>query len=473
LLFLRNKNIITLTLIKSISGIRGTIGGIAGNGLTPIDIVKFTAAYGFWVIKTTDIRRIVLGRDARISGDMVNHLVIGTLMGLGIEVIDLGLSTTPTVEIAVPMENAGGGIILTASHNPKQWNALKLLNDKGEFISDEEGKEILLLAEEANFNFADVNALGKVLKNDTYLHKHIDAILALPLVDIEAIKNANFKIVIDCVNSTGGIFIPALLKALGVKVVHELYCTPDGNFPHNPEPLPENLTEIAKVVQQKNAHLGIVVDPDVDRLCFVCEDGSMFGEEYTLVAVADYILKNTPGNTVSNLSSTRALRDVTEKSGGQYHAAAVGEVNVVHKMKETNAIIGGEGNGGVIYPELHYGRDALVGIALFLTHLAKFGKSISLLKSSYPKYHISKNKITLTPEMDIDALLSKVQEKYKNQPNSTIDGLKIEFDNEWVHLRRSNTEPIIRIYSEAHNETIAENLASKIISDIKEILKLN
>jgi phosphomannomutase len=470
---LRNKNIITLTLIKSISGIRGTIGGIAGNGLTPIDIVKFTAAYGFWVIKTTDIRRIVLGRDARISGDMVNHLVIGTLMGLGIEVIDLGLSTTPTVEIAVPMENAGGGIILTASHNPKQWNALKLLNDKGEFISDEEGKEILLLAEEANFNFADVNALGKVLKNDTYLHKHIDAILALPLVDIEAIKNANFKIVIDCVNSTGGIFIPALLKALGVKVVHELYCTPDGNFPHNPEPLPENLTEIAKVVQQKNAHLGIVVDPDVDRLCFVCEDGSMFGEEYTLVAVADYILKNTPGNTVSNLSSTRALRDVTEKSGGQYHAAAVGEVNVVHKMKETNAIIGGEGNGGVIYPELHYGRDALVGIALFLTHLAKFGKSISLLKSSYPKYHISKNKITLTPEMDIDALLSKVQEKYKNQPNSTIDGLKIEFDNEWVHLRRSNTEPIIRIYSEAHNETIAENLASKIISDIKEILKLN
>jgi phosphomannomutase len=473
LLFLRNKNIITLTLIKSISGIRGTIGGIAGNGLTPIDIVKFTAAYGFWVIKTTDIRRIVVGRDARISGDMVNHLVIGTLMGLGIEVIDLGLSTTPTVEIAVPMENAGGGIILTASHNPKQWNALKLLNDKGEFISDEEGKEILLLAEEANFNFADVNQLGKVLKNDTYLHKHIDAILALPLVDIEAIRNANFKIVIDCVNSTGGIFIPALLKALGVKVVHELYCTPDGNFPHNPEPLPENLTEIAKVVQQKNAHLGIVVDPDVDRLCFVCEDGSMFGEEYTLVAVADYILKNTPGNTVSNLSSTRALRDVTEKSGGQYHAAAVGEVNVVNKMKETNAIIGGEGNGGVIYPELHYGRDALVGIALFLTHLAKFGKSISLLKSSYPKYHISKNKITLTPEMDIDALLLKVQEKYKNQPNSTIDGLKIEFDNEWVHLRRSNTEPIIRIYSEAHNETIAENLASKIISDIKEILKLN
>ncbi|WP_432712440.1 phosphoglucosamine mutase [Pedobacter sp.] len=462
-----------MTLIKSISGIRGTIGGIAGSGLTPIDIVKFTAAYGTWVIKQTNISKIVLGRDARISGEMVNNLVIGTLQGLGIEVIDLGLSTTPTVEIAVPLENAGGGIILTASHNPKQWNALKLLNDKGEFISDAEGKEVLDLAERADFNFAEVNHLGKVIKNDTYLQKHIDAILALPLVDVELIKAANFKIAIDCVNSTGGIFVPALLKALGVKVIHELYCTPDGNFPHNPEPLPENLTEIAKVVQQKNADLGIVVDPDVDRLCFVCEDGSMFGEEYTLVAVADYVLQNTPGNTVSNLSSTRALRDVTLKAGGEYHAAAVGEVNVVNKMKETNAVIGGEGNGGIIYPELHYGRDALVGIALFLTHLAKFGKSISLLRSSYPNYHISKNKITLTPEMDIDALLLKVQDQYKARPSSTIDGLKIEFDNEWVHLRRSNTEPIIRIYSEAQNETVAEGLASKIISDIKEILKLN
>jgi len=462
-----------LTLIKSISGIRGTIGGIAGDGLTPIDIVKFTAAYGSWVISKTNIRKIVLGRDARISGEMVNNLVIGTLQGLGIEVIDLGLSTTPTVEIAVPMEQAGGGIILTASHNPKQWNALKLLNDKGEFISDAEGKEVLDLAERADFSFAEVGQLGHVVNNDTYLQKHIDAILALPLVDVELIRNANFKIVIDCVNSTGGIFVPALLKALGVKVIHELYCTPDGHFPHNPEPLPENLTEIAKVVQNKNADLGIVVDPDVDRLCFVCEDGSMFGEEYTLVAVADYVLQNTPGNTVSNLSSTRALRDVTEKAGGQYNAAAVGEVNVVNKMKETNAVIGGEGNGGIIYPELHYGRDALVGIALFLTHLAKFGKSISLLRSSYPNYHISKNKITLTPEMDIDALLLKVQEQYKTQPNSTIDGLKIEFDNEWVHLRRSNTEPIIRIYSEAQNETVAEGLASKIISDIKEILKLN
>jgi len=462
-----------LTLIKSISGIRGTIGGTAGNGLTPVDIVKFTAAYGSWVIKNTNIRKIVLGRDARISGDMVNHLVTGTLQGLGIDVIDLGLSTTPTVEIAVPLEKAGGGIILTASHNPKQWNALKLLNEKGEFINDVNGKEVLDIAEKAEFTFAEVNKLGKVTFDDSYLQKHIDAVLALPLVDAELIRNANFKIVIDCVNSTGGIFIPALLKALGVKIVHELYCTPDGEFPHNPEPLPENLTEIAKVVQAKNADLGIVVDPDVDRLCFVCEDGSMFGEEYTLVAVADYVLKNTPGNTVSNLSSTRALKDVTLKAGGEYHAAAVGEVNVVTKMKETSAIIGGEGNGGVIYPESHYGRDALVGIGLFLTHLAKFGKSVSLLKSTYPTYHISKNKITLTPEMDIDALLLKVQEKYKNQPNSTIDGLKIEFDNEWVHLRRSNTEPIIRIYSEAENETVAEGLANKIISDIKEILKLN
>ncbi|KIO75150.1 phosphoglucosamine mutase [Pedobacter lusitanus] len=462
-----------MTLIKSISGIRGTIGGIAGNGLTPIDIVKFTAAYGSWVIKNTNIKKIVVGRDARISGDMVNNLVTGTLQGLGIEVIDLGLSTTPTVEIAVPLEKAGGGIILTASHNPKQWNALKLLNEKGEFINDENGKEVLEIAERADFSFAEVNDLGKVVYDDSYLQKHIDVILALPLVDVELIRKANFKIAIDCVNSTGGIFIPALLKALGVETVFELYCEPNGEFPHNPEPLPENLTEIAKVVQSKHADLGIVVDPDVDRLCFVCEDGTMFGEEYTLVAVADYILKNQPGNTVSNLSSTRALKDVTLRAGGEYNAAAVGEVNVVNQMKATNAIIGGEGNGGIIYPELHYGRDALVGIALFLTHLAKFGKSISLLRSSYPNYHISKNKITLTPEMDIDALLIKVQDKYKNQPNSTIDGLKIEFDNEWVHLRKSNTEPIIRIYSEAENETVAENLANKIISDIKEILKLN
>lgn len=461
-----------MTLIKSISGIRGTIGGLAGNGLTPIDIVKFTAAYGSWVISKTNIKKIVLGRDARISGEMVNNLVTGTLQGLGIEVIDLGLSTTPTVEIAVPMENAGGGIILTASHNPKQWNALKLLNDKGEFISDADGKEVLEIAEKSEFEFADVDSLGKVTSNDTYLQKHISVILDLPLVDVAAIKQAKFKIAIDCVNSTGGIFVPALLKALGVETVFELYVEPNGQFPHNPEPLPENLTEIAKVVQSKQADLGIVVDPDVDRLCFVCEDGEMFGEEYTLVAVADYILQHKPGNTVSNLSSTRALRDVTELAGGVYHASAVGEVNVVNQMKATGAVIGGEGNGGIIYPELHYGRDALVGIALFLTHLAKFGKSISLLRKSYPEYYISKNKITLTPEMDIDALLLKVQDRYKNQPNSTIDGLKIEFEKAWVHLRRSNTEPIIRIYSEAETETVAEGLANKIISDIKEILKL-
>lgn len=462
-----------MTLIKSISGIRGTIGGKAGDGLTPIDIVKFTAAYGSWVIQKTQNKRIVLGRDARISGEMVNNLVVGTLQGLGIEVIDLGLSTTPTVEIAVPFENAGGGIILTASHNPKQWNALKLLNEKGEFISDTDGKEVLEIAENADFAFADVNDLGTVVANNTYLQKHIDLILALPLVDVEAIKKANFKIAVDCVNSTGGIFVPALLKALGVETVFELYCEPNGIFPHNPEPLPEHLADIAKLVQAKRADLGIVVDPDVDRLCFVNEDGTFFGEEYTLVAIADYVLKHTPGNTVSNLSSTRALRDITEKSGSQYFAAAVGEVNVVNQMKDQHAIIGGEGNGGVIYPELHYGRDALVGIALFLTHLAKVGTTISLLRATYPSYHISKNKITLTPEMDIDGLLVKVQEKYSHEKTSTIDGLKIDFENEWVHLRKSNTEPIIRIYSEAENETVAENLAKKIISDIKEILQLN
>ncbi|RZL57805.1 MAG: phosphoglucosamine mutase, partial [Pedobacter sp.] len=377
--------------------------------------------------KHPDNKRIVIGRDARISGEMVNNLVIGTLQGLGIEVIDLGLSTTPTVEIAVPLEEAAGGIILTASHNPKQWNALKLLNAKGEFISDTDGKEVLEIAENSDFAFAEVDELGQVRKDDTYVQKHIDAILALPLVDVDAIKKANFKVAIDCVNSTGGIFLPPLLKALGVDTVYELYCEPNGQFPHNPEPLPENLTEIAKIVQQKNADLGIVVDPDVDRLALVNEDGSMFGEEYTLVAVADYVLKNTPGNTVSNLSSTRALRDVTEKAGMQYNAAAVGEVNVVNQMKATNAIIGGEGNGGIIYPESHYGRDALVGIALFLSHLAKFGKPISVLRASYPSYHISKNKITLTPDMDIDALLKKVEEKYQKQPYSTIDGLKIEF----------------------------------------------
>ena len=461
-----------MTLIKSISGIRGTIGGQAGNALTPADIVKFTAAFGTWLIKKTGIKKVVVGRDARISGQMVLNLVNGTLQGLGIDVVDLGLSTTPTVEIAVSLEKAGGGIIITASHNPKQWNALKLLNHDGEFISDSDGAEVLELAESGEMIYAEVNQLGKVSEDASYLQKHIGQILALPLVDTKAIRNANFKIVVDAVNSTGGIFVPALLRALGVEIIYELFCEPDGNFAHNPEPLPENLTALAKTVLSKNADLGIAVDPDVDRLCFVCEDGNVFGEEYTLVAVADYVLKNKKGNTVSNLSSTRALRDVTEKAGGQYFAAAVGEVNVVNEMKAVNAVIGGEGNGGVIFPELHYGRDALVGIALFLTHLAKFGRSVSVLRSTYPNYHISKNKITLTPEMDIDALLESVRQKYQKQPHSVIDGLKIEFGTEWVHLRRSNTEPIIRIYSEGNSEQIANSLANKIIADIKEALQV-
>jgi phosphomannomutase len=461
-----------LTLIKSISGIRGTIGGAVGEGLTPLDIVKFTAAFGSWVIQKTGKRKIVIGRDARISGEMVGNLVVGTLQGLGIEVINLGLSTTPTVEVAVPDEEAGGGIILTASHNPKQWNALKLLNNAGEFISDQDGKDVLEIAENADFNFVEVDELGKEIHDDSYLQKHIDKILALPLVDVDAIRKANFKVAIDCVNSTGGIFVPALLKALGVETIYPLYCEPDGHFPHNPEPLPENLVALREEVVKHKADLGIAVDPDVDRLCFVCENGQPFGEEYTLVAVADYILKNQKGNTVSNLSSTRALRDVTENTGAEYHAAAVGEVNVVNQMKAVNAIIGGEGNGGVIYPELHYGRDALVGIALFLTHLAKFAKPISVLRSTYPAYFISKNKIELTAAMDIDNLLLQVEDRYKNHPYSTIDGLKIDFENEWVHLRKSNTEPIIRIYSEGYSEQIANQVAENIIADIKDILQL-
>ncbi len=420
----------------------------------------------------TGIRKIVVGRDARLSGTMVNNLVIGTLQGLGIDVIDLGLSTTPTVEVAVPAEGAAGGIILTASHNPKQWNALKLLNATGEFINDEDGKEVLRIAESGEIDFAQVEDLGTVTADDSYLQTHIDQILALPLVDVEAIRNANFGVVVDAVNSTGGIFVPALLKQLGVNTIHPLYCEPTGHFPHNPEPLPEHLTELRKQVVEHKADLGIAVDPDVDRLCFVCEDGNVFGEEYTLVAVADHILKHHKGNTVSNLSSTRALRDVTEAHGGEYHAAAVGEVNVVTKMKEVNAVIGGEGNGGVIYPELHYGRDALAGIALFLTHLAKFDGPISALRASYPNYFISKNKIELTPGMDIDALLVKVEEKYMDQPHSTIDGLKIEFGKQWVHLRKSNTEPIIRIYSEAAGEQEANALAHQIIANIKGILNI-
>ncbi|PVY39276.1 phosphoglucosamine mutase [Pontibacter virosus] len=459
-----------MALIKSISGIRGTIGGQAGEALTPVDVVKFAAAFGTWVLQTTGNSTIVVGRDARISGDMVNKLVCATLQGLGIHVVDLGLSTTPTVEMAVPDYQAGGGIILTASHNPKQWNALKLLNQKGEFISDKEGKLVLELAEQEAFDFADVNELGNYTTDDTYFQKHIDAILALPLVDVEAIKSKDFSVAIDCVNSTGGIAIPMLLEALGVTKVEKLYCEPDGHFPHNPEPLPENLREISRVIEKGKFDLGIVVDPDVDRLALINEDGSMFGEEYTLVAVADYVLKNQVGNTVSNLSSTRALRDVTEKAGGQYYAAAVGEVNVVNMMKAENAIIGGEGNGGIIYPELHYGRDALVGIALFLTHLAKSGMSMTRLRASYPNYYISKNKIELTPEVDVDQVLIRMQERYAKQPINTIDGVKIEFDKEWVHLRKSNTEPIIRIYAESESNATADHLANKIIADIKEII---
>ncbi len=462
-----------MALIKSISGIRGTIGGKPGEALTPVDVVKFTAAFGTWLINKTPKSKkhsIVIGRDARISGEMVQNLVAGTLKGLGIDVVYLGLSTTPTVEMMVTEYKADGGIIITASHNPKQWNALKLLNNKGEFISAEDGKEVLDIAANEAFNFAEVNKLGKFTVDNDAIQKHINKILALPLVDVKAIKAKKFKVVIDCVNSTGGIAVPALLKALGVEDITELYCEPNGQFPHNPEPLAENLLDLSKEVKKKNAHLGIAVDPDVDRLVMVCEDGELFGEEYTLVAVADYILKNKKGNTASNLSSTRALRDVTEKAGGKYFAAAVGEVNVVEAMKANNAVIGGEGNGGIIYPELHYGRDALVGIALFLTHLAKFGKSCSLLRAQYPNYYMSKNKIELTPEINVDEILEGIQEKYKKQPINTIDGVKIEFDKEWVHLRKSNTEPIIRIYSESTHQTTADNLAEKIIMDIKDMI---
>ena len=461
-----------MTLIKSISGIRGTIGGKPGEGLTPVDATKFAAAYGTWIISNNSDTSptIVIGRDARISGKMISDLVIRTLQGLGINVIDLGLSTTPTVEVAVPMENAQGGIIITASHNPKQWNALKLLNAKGEFISDTEGKTILKIAEEENFDFAEVDDLGTLTEDDSYLDKHIQAVLDLPLVDAALIRSANFKIAVDAVNSTGGIFVPALLKALGVETVYELYCEPTGHFPHNPEPLPENLTEIAGKIKATGADLGIVVDPDVDRLAFVCEDGSMFGEEYTLVAVSDYVLKNTPGNTVSNLSSTISLREVTERYDGcTYNAAAVGEVNVVKQMKATNAIIGGEGNGGVIYPALHYGRDALVGIGLFLTHLAQSKMKVSELRATYPNYFISKNKIELSADMDVDAILDGVRKSYADQEVDTTDGVKIYFGSEWAHLRKSNTEPIIRIYSESESEAKANELAYAIMDKIKSL----
>ncbi len=459
-----------MSLIKSISGIRGTIGGKTGDGLTPIDVVKFAAAYGAWVLEKTNNPKVVIGRDARISGDMISRLVSATLQGLGIDVIDLGLSTTPTVELAVPLEKAGGGIILTASHNPIQWNALKLLNSKGEFISDEEGKSILAKAENEDFVFAEVKKLGSYSQIEDYMDRHIQHVLDLELVDVEAIKARNFKIVVDAVNSTGGIVVPRLLRALGVEHIEEMYCTPDGHFPHNPEPLPENLRDISQKLQKGSFDLGIVVDPDVDRLAFINEDGSPFGEEYTLVAVADYVLSKTKGNTVSNLSSTRALRDVTLKRGGAYTASAVGEVNVVNQMKAVEAVIGGEGNGGIIYPASHYGRDALVGIGLFLTHLAKFGKSISRLRASYPSYYISKNKIELTPEIDVDKILVEIKERYKKHQINDIDGVKIDFEKEWVHLRKSNTEPIIRIYSESESEATADHLAKKIMQDIKEVV---
>ncbi|MDR0438595.1 MAG: phosphoglucosamine mutase [Bacteroidales bacterium] len=462
-----------MALIKSISGIRGTIGGLANQSLTPIDVVKFTSGFAAFIKQkqNKDKLTFVIGRDARISGEMVNHLVVGTLLGMGVDVIDAGLSTTPTIEMAVTMSHADGGIILTASHNPKQWNALKLLNEKGEFINAEEGQEVLRLGENiGDIKFSEVDKLGQYSKNSTFIKKHIRAILKLPLVDVEAIKNANFKVVVDAVNSTGGIAIPELLEALGVTQIIKLHCTPNGLFPHNPEPLPEHLRDIMEAVVAEKAHVGFVVDPDVDRLAIVCEDGTCFGEEYTLVSVADYVLQHTKGNTVSNLSSTRALRDITEKYGGQYFASAVGEVNVVEMMKAHNAVIGGEGNGGVIYPELHYGRDALVGIALFLSHLAKSKKSCSQLRFSYPNYFISKNKIELDPNMNVDAILEAIKEKYKNEKINAIDGIKIDFTDEWVHLRKSNTEPIIRIYSESQSETTAEYLAMKIMKDISDVM---
>ncbi|MFA7274467.1 MAG: phosphoglucosamine mutase [Crocinitomicaceae bacterium] len=461
-----------MTLIKSISGIRGTIGGKVNNGLTPVDAVKFAAAYGTWLKETNPNQKVkvVIGRDARISGQMISNLVISTLSGLGIDVINLGLSTTPTVEIAVPLENAQGGIILTASHNPKQWNALKLLNQKGEFISGAEGEKVLDIAEREAFDFAEVDDLGIVTEDNSYLQKHIDAVLALPLVDKAAIAAADFHVVVDAVNSTGGIFVPALLKALGVIRVTEMYCEPTGHFPHNPEPLPEHLTDLSAKIVESKADVGITVDPDVDRLALVCEDGTMFGEEYTLVACADYVLTHTPGATVSNLSSTRALRDVTEEKGQIYAAAAVGEVNVVAKMKEINAIIGGEGNGGIIYPASHYGRDSLVGIALFLSSLAHKKMTVSAMRDSFPKYVISKNKIELTPEINVDQVLADMAKKYEGYEVDTVDGVKIYIEKEWVHLRKSNTEPIIRIYSESKTADTANSLAERIIGEIKDLI---
>ena len=459
-----------MTLIKSISGIRGTIGGQVAENLTPIDVVKFASAYGTWIKqqRNKEHYRVVVGRDARISGEMIQNLVMNTLVGLGIHVIDLGLSTTPTVEVAVPLEQADGGIILTASHNPKQWNALKLLNAKGEFLNGVEGEKILKIAESDDLLFAEVDHLGGIVKNDAYIDIHIDEVLKLDLINIKAIKKANFKVVVDGVNSTGGIAIPLLLEQLGVHAV-KLYCEPNGYFPHNPEPLKEHLTDLSKAVVKEHADFGIVVDPDVDRLAFMDENGEMFGEEYTLVACADYVLSKTPGNTVSNMSSTRALKDITEQHGGHYEASAVGEVNVVELMKKNNAIIGGEGNGGIIYPELHYGRDALVGIVLFLSLLAEKNMKVSALRASYPNYFMSKKKIELTPGLDVDAILKAMATQFKNEKVSTIDGVKIDFPKRWVHLRKSNTEPIIRIYTEAPSQQEADDLANQMISNIKAV----
>ncbi len=461
-----------MSLIKSISGIRGTIGGKPGDGLSPIDVVKFTSAFATFLQKRNAGKRLtlVVGRDARLSGAMVDHLVVGTLQGMGIDVIETGLSTTPTTEMSVIDKHADGGIIITASHNPKHWNALKLLNARGEFIDAAEGAEVLRLAESEELNFAEVDDLGQVTEDSTTIDHHIERVLALPLVDVEAIRKAGFKVAVDAVNSTGGLAIPRLLRALGVKEVVELNCDPTGHFAHNPEPIPANLTDISRVVRENKCDLGVVVDPDVDRLALVCETGEMFGEEYTLVSVADYVLQHTPGNTVSNLSSSRALRDVTHRYAGcEYNAAAVGEVNVTTLMRKTGAVIGGEGNGGVIYPELHYGRDALVGVALFLTLLAKKGMKVSELRKTYPDYIISKNRIDLTAGMDVDGLLKRLADKYNATPGckvTTIDGVKIDFEDGWVHLRKSNTEPIIRIYSEAHTETRANELAEQVKAEV-------
>ena len=462
-----------MTLIKSISGIRGTIGGRPEDNLTPIDTVKFASAYGTWIKQQRhkENYRVVVGRDARLSGEMIQNLVMNTLIGMGIDVIDLGLSTTPTVEIAVPLEHADGGIILTASHNPKQWNALKLLNSKGEFLNGIEGQKIIDIAASEKVYFAEVDDLGKITKNEAYIDIHIDEVLDLPLVNTSAIKAANFKVVVDGVNSTGGIAIPLLLERLGVEAV-KLYCDPTGHFPHNPEPLKEHLTDLSEAVVKNHADFGIVVDPDVDRLAFMDENGDMFGEEYTLVACADYVLNITPGNTVSNMSSTRALSDVTKKHGGTYEASAVGEVNVVELMKKNNAIIGGEGNGGIIYPESHYGRDALVGVALFLSLLAEKKISVSKLRASYPNYFMSKKKIELTPDLDVDAILKTMETNYSHEKLTTIDGVKIDFKDSWVHLRKSNTEPIIRIYTEAQSQNEASSLADRFISEIKAIANI-